>query len=243
VSDKALAGYTEEVSIPNGFSGWQDFNIVSGGTLANEQYYLLWWDNGTLLHRYVTGISNVYGQNIAYDGFPDPLNPSGPYGGEYCIYCTYTPSVVVKEVEDSLGLSHGVLRDKILPISDFVGVVDVSLKDWNPQISDLIAPSDAVLADKTFSVFDSVSLGELVTAVTEIVEQVTDSLGFLDVVGSDKVLLVADQIGLVDNAYVGKILAVADDVVLVEVVEKSVQGVVKTRVFLILGDLAVQLTG
>lgn len=43
--------------------------------------------------------------------------------------------------------------------------------------------------------------------------------------------------------YVNKILIISDGIALVEVVEKSVQGVVKTRIFLIIGDLAIQLTG
>jgi hypothetical protein len=243
VSDNALVGYTEEVSIPNGFLGWQDFNIVSGGALASGQYYLLWWDSGALLHRYVAGVSNVYGQSVVYDGFPNFFIPGGPYGGEYCIYCTCVPSVVVKEVVDSLGLGDGVLRGKALSVSDGVGVVDVLLRDWGLQVSDSVAFLDGVLAGKGFSVFDSVSLGELVDVVVEIVKRVTDSVSVLDVVGLGKALLVGDGVGLGDGVCVGRVLVVSDGVVLVEVVEKSVRGVVRTRVFLVLGGLAVQLTG
>jgi len=59
----------------------------------------------------------------------------------------------------------------------------------------------------------------------------------------NKALVLADQIRLTDNVYVNKILIISDYMALAEVVEKSVQGVVKTRIFLVMGDLAIQLTG
>ena len=150
---------------------------------------------------------------------------------------------VLKEVVDSLGLDDGVLRGRALAVSDGVGLADVSLRDRGLQVSDSVAFLDGVLADKSFSVFDSVSLGELVDVVTEIVKCVSDSVSVLDGVGLGKALLVGDGVGLGDGVFVGKVLTVSDGVFLVEVVDKSVHGVVKTRVFLVLGDLAVQLTG
>jgi hypothetical protein len=150
---------------------------------------------------------------------------------------------VLREVVDSLGLDDGVLRGRAFVVSDGVGVADVSLRDLGLHVSDAIAFLDGVLAGKSFSVFDSVSLGELLDVLTEIVKRVSDSVSVSDAVGLGKALLVGDQIGLGDGVYVSKVLAVSDGVGLVEVVDKSVHGVVKTRVFLILGDLAVQLTG
>ena len=43
---------------------------------------------------------------------------------------------ILKEVTDSLSLSDAVLRDKILTVSDSVGLADVPLKDWTPQITE-----------------------------------------------------------------------------------------------------------
>ena len=83
----------------------------------------------------------------------------------------------------------------------------------------------------------------MITVITEIIKQVTDSLSLSDIVSLNKTLLLADQIQLTDNVYVNKILTISDGMALAEVVEKSVQGIVKTRIFLIIGDLAVQLTG
>jgi hypothetical protein len=151
---------------------------------------------------------------------------------------------VLKEVVDFFGLSDAVLRDKTLAaVSDSVGLADVSLKHWAPQVFDSLGLSDTILRGRRFSVFDSVGVGDFVSVVSEMVKQVMDSVGVSDFVGLDKVLLLGDHVGLTDNVYVNKILVISDEMALVEVVEKSVQGVVKTRVFLVLGDLAVQLTG
>ena len=168
---------------------------------------------------------------------------------------------ILKEVADSLSLSDSLLCNKTFAVTDSVGLADAPLKHWTPQISDSIALSDAVLRNKTFqildslglsdtilrgkqfSVSDSISLCELITVITETIKQVTDSLSLSDILGLNKTLLVADQIRLTDNVYVNKILIISDSMALAEVVEKSVQGVVKTRIFLIIGDLAIQLTG
>jgi len=150
---------------------------------------------------------------------------------------------VVKDVADSFSLSDAVLRGKTLAISDSVGLAEVSLKHGALQVFDLLGLSDAILRGRQFSVFDFLSISELVSVLAELVKHVTDSVGVSDVVGLDKVLLLGDQIRLAENVFVNKVLVVSDGVFLVEVVEKSVHGVVKTRVFLVLGDLAVQLTG
>lgn len=151
-------------------------------------------------------------------------------------------AAVVKEVADSLSLVEAVLRNKTLAVSDSVGVAEAPLKDWTSQISDAVTLLDVVLRGKQFSVLESLSLSELVTVFTGVVNEVADSVGLSDTAGLDKVLSLSDQIQLADNVYVSKILVVSDQASLIEVVEKTVAGAVKTRVFLVLGDLAIQLT-
>jgi hypothetical protein len=58
-----------------------------------------------------------------------------------------------------------------------------------------------------------------------------------------RVLHAVDSIGLWDNAYINKTLIISDQMVLAEIVEKTVAGAVKTRIFLIVGDLAIQIAG
>jgi len=200
-------------------------------------------------HRYVW-VADEYNNGQARWGDFDIENLDLQEGG-----------AILKEVADSLSLSDSLLCNKTFAVTDSVGLADAPLKHWTPQISDSIALSDAVLRNKTFQILDSlglsdtilrgkqfsvsdfISLCELITVITEIIKQVTDSLSLSDGVGLNKALLVADQIRLTDNVYVNKILIISDSMALAEVVEKSVQGVVKTRIFLIIGDLAIQLTG
>lgn len=130
---------------------------------------------------------------------------------------------VLKEVSDSFGVVDSVFGDKAFSVVDSALLADVSLKDWSLQVSDTCVLSEAVLRSKLLSVFDSLGVG--------------------DVVGLGKVLLLSDLVLLSDVVFASKVLAVSDGVVLVEIVEKGGAGVVRTRVFLLLGDLAVQLTG
>jgi hypothetical protein len=89
-----------------------------------------------------------------------------------------------------------------------------------------------------------VGVSEVVEVVVgAVVKYVGDVVGLVEGIRLDRVLSVLDCVGFVDGAFVGKVLAVSDGVVLVEVVEKGVAGVVRTKLFLVLGDLAVQLCG
>ena len=260
-----LVGYTEEGTIESGWDNWKTLNIVSGGSLSAGYYWLVWWADGILYFYYDAGDTgqHVAKVSVTYDGFPSTFPSGGTSSArKYSIYCTYsTGGAILKEVADSLSLSETLLCNKTFAVTDSVGLADAPLKHWTPQISDSIALSDAVLRNKTFQIFDSlglsdtilrgkqfsvsdfISLCELITVITEIIKQVTDSLSLSDIVSLNKALLVADQIRLTDNVYVNKILIISDSMALAEVVEKSVQGVVKTKVFLIMGDLAIQLTG
>jgi hypothetical protein len=92
------------------------------------------------------------------------------------------------------------------------------------EVTDMLSLSDAVLNHKTFSI--------------------TDSIGATDAMLGNKLpLIAADAISLADGVFVHKVLRIAETVNLVEVVGVGVGGVMKTRLFLMLGDLAVQLTG
>lgn len=152
---------------------------------------------------------------------------------------------IVKEVVDSLSLSDALLRNKTLAISDSVGLADFPLRD------------------KTFTVTDSISLSEIIEVVTgAIIKYVADTIGLTEQIKVDKIFIVSDtmnlvdavstpmrvlhavdSIGLWDNAYINKTLIISDQMALAEIVEKTVAGAVKTRIFLIVGDLAIQIAG
>jgi hypothetical protein len=73
---------------------------------------------------------------------------------------------------------------------------------------------------------------------------IADSVTLLDSASTpSRVIRALESIVLVDNAFVNKTLQITEAVSLVEVVEVGGGGAKKTRLFLILGDLAVQLSG
>ena len=54
---------------------------------------------------------------------------------------------------------------------------------------------------------------------------------------------VTDSVGLADNVTVNKVLQITETINLVEIIQAGVGGTKKTKLFLTLGDMAVQLTG
>jgi hypothetical protein len=170
---------------------------------------------------------------------------------------------VVKEVVDSLSLSEALLRNETLAISDSVGLADTSLRGKIFQILDALNLTDIIFRGKTFTITDSMSLSEIIDVVTgAIVKYVADTIGLAEQIGVDRVFIVSDTMSILDLVFrhwpsvaimdalvlaegiaAAKTLAIADQMVLAEVVEKTVAGAVKTRIFLIVGDLAIQIVG
>jgi len=147
------------------------------------------------------------------------------------------------QINDAIGLSDAILRDKTFQILDLLSLADAVYSILTMEITDSISLIDSLLRDKHFSISDSTSLSELVTVITEITKAVTDTIGLSEQVSANKALLLMDQIQLTENIYVNKILTISDQMALVEIVEKTVSGLVKTKIFLVMGDLAIQLSG
>jgi hypothetical protein len=123
--------------------------------------------------------------------------------------------------------------------------------------------SEVVRALKTLVITDQIDLADLLDVIKEgILKSVADAIGLADSALLNKILNVGesvvlvdavstpsrflkalDAVGLADGALVSKVLLVTESIYLVEIVEVGVAGAKKTRIFLLLGDLAVQLTG
>jgi hypothetical protein len=130
-------------------------------------------------------------------------------------------------------------------------------------VSDSVGLADSLYGNKFLLLGDSASLSELITVIIgEVTKYVTDSVNLADVANvlktlttSDTVTLVdaastpsrvlqaLEAVGMADNVVVNKVLQITEAISLAEVVQVGAGGVKKTRLFLILGDLAVQLTG
>ena len=170
----------------------------------------------------------------------------------------------VLPITDGVGLADAILRHKTFAVSDSVGASDLARTNKSPLIvADVLGLVDVILRNKQFAVTDAVALAELVDVIKGLIlKTVTDSIGLTDAILRDKiialidacslfdavstpsrVLRALDAVGLADGALVNKVLQVTESISIAEVVEVGAGGVKKTRLFLVLGDLAVQLTG
>jgi hypothetical protein len=148
---------------------------------------------------------------------------------------------ILKVVEDSIGLSDAVYRNKSLIISDAVSLVEQVFRH-KPllPVSDVLTLAEMVSVSKLLAVADSVSLSDVAKVLKQL--RVIDSITLVDATQvPSKILAVLDSIGLSDVAKVDKALIVSDQIALVEVVYAA--PVRRTKLFLVIGNLAIQLTG
>ena len=121
---------------------------------------------------------------------------------------------------------------------------------------------EALYGNKSLLLGDSASLSELVTVIiSQVMKYVADAVSGADLVDVLKMLKMSDTVTLVDavstpsrglqaleaigaadSFVVNKVLQITETVSLAEIVKVGIGGVKKTKLFLILGDLAVQLT-
>lgn len=191
-------------------------------------------------HLYVDGVERCGVTGIDNDDRGSPNSVAIPvfYGGgsNHDVYydCVVVADayigledVTLKTVTDSFSLSEHVLRNKALILSDS------------------LEATDSFYSNKLLSLNDSTSLSELVTVILgEVTKYITDAVSSSDLASTPfRILRASEAIGATDNAVVNKVLQITETVSLTEVIEVGAGGVKKTRLFLILGDLAVQLTG
>ena len=226
---------------------WYDF--TASGNLSAMEHYLMWmFSTGELNTRYDTGAANSFAYKPAT--YPTPPNPFGSPEGNSTrltsIYATYSTGGTLKAVTDSTALSDSILRHKtLLPVTQTITLSDVVLRHKTLILYDSLGLADSLYGNKFLLLGDSASLSELITIIIgEAIKQVTDSVNIADIaLTPSRVLQVLEAIGATDNFAVNKVLQITETVSLAEVVEVGVGGVKKTRLFLVLGDLAVQLTG
>ena len=91
-------------------------------------------------------------------------------------------------------------------------------------------------------VADAVSAADLVDVLKTL--KMSDTVTLVDAVSTpSRVLKVLEAISATDSFVVNKVLQITETVSLAEIVEVGTGGVKKTKLFLILGDLAVQIAG
>ena len=222
----ALLAQSGATSISN-TAGWKDFTLNLA--VSATDYHLGFWSGSRDANWwYDSGATNQYRKSSSSPSAPpNPFSVSASQARMYSVYATYTTGATLQTVTDSLSLGDAVLRNKTLVLSDSLGL------------------ADSLYGNKFLLLSDSASLSELIMVIIgEAIKQVTDSVNIADIaLTPSRVLQVLEAIGAADNFAVNKVLQITETVSLAEVVEVGVGGVKKTRLFLVLGDLAVQLTG
>jgi hypothetical protein len=109
--------------------------------------------------------------------------------------------------------------DDVVVSDSYIGCMITSV-----QVSDALSLADNILRNKPSMV-------------------IADNVSAADSTLNDKFLQALDSIGVDDTAIISKLLAISDNISIVEVVERRIGGALKTRLFLILGDLAIQFDG
>ena len=240
---------------------WRDWIVTP--TLTAGYYWLAQIIEAAVNFSYDSGAANQTAQNAdTYsDGFSDPFGTPTYYPLILSMYATYT---IIKTVTESLSLSDAVLRNKTFAVADSIGVADAVRGNKSPLIvadavslseliniitgaiikivADAIGISDMALLNKTAIIADAVNLADVARALKTL--NVSDTLSLVDSASTpSRVIRALESIILADNAYVNKILQITEAVSLAEIVEVGAGSAKKTKLFLILGDLAVQLTG
>jgi hypothetical protein len=156
---------------------------------------------------------------------------------------TVFSGALIKSVVDAVGLHDAVLVDKPAVVTDAVSLLEQAFRHKSAvSIVDFVGAVEVVLASKVLAVVDSAGLSDFLELLKAL--RVSDSLSLVDAVSTpSRFLRALDSLGLADGALVNKVLLVSENVSLAEVIEVGTGGVKKTRLFLLLGDLAIQLTG
>ncbi len=132
----------------------------------------------------------------------------------------------IKTVTDNLSLNEVLLRHKILSVFDSAGASEANVsRDKTPLVAlDAISIFDSALANKSCIISDGLSLDESTYLPS-------------------RILKALDNIAISEDALIQKAIIIDESISLVEIVEAGGGISRKTRLYLVLGDLAIELTG
>jgi hypothetical protein len=154
-----------------------------------------------------------------------------------------TAGVIVKTVIDAIGASDAALINKTAAITDCVQLLDEVFRHKSAvSVQDVVSVAEVILTTRLLAIGDSVSLADVGAVMKTL--KVSDAVALVDFASTpSRILQTLDSLNLADNIIVNKVLQVTETINLVETVQVGVGSVKKTKLFLVIGDLAVQLTG
>jgi hypothetical protein len=240
----ALLGYTSEITNVGTTPQWWTANLVSSVSLqANTWYWLCFIVSGASGYYYDTGTANygAYNSDAYSDGFANPFGTPTYDNKELSIYCTYTPGggqayeVYVDAI--SQGLSTPACQ------TDYGIAKGASVSSQVDKMSEMTfnLSLDAVIRTLADVLVERIS-GQLYEIFEDAVSIAQSAFRMESVLNIDE-----DATQLVSAiAAIESMFNISSDAVVRVLAEVSVVkgGEVRvTRLFLVLGDLAIQLTG
>jgi hypothetical protein len=128
-------------------------------------------------------------------------------------------------VSDSLGLSDGTYRNKpSLSLADTLGVSESPLRNKALTITDAVSAQDVLGGNRALAILDIVGLGDSALSMKTL--KVTDDCALTEETLSPlRTIAMSESISLTEFAHVGA------------------GGTKKTKLFLVMGDLALQIAG
>ncbi len=122
----------------------------------------------------------------------------------------------------------------------FNGYVEPTLQ----QVADSLSSADSILRHKPSArVTDSLQATDYPLNHKPL-SKLSDGASLSDTLATPtRTLQTLDTVSILDTTKVTKLLILSDDAALVETAERVVHGELKTKLFLILADLAIQITG
>jgi len=194
------------------------------------------WSTSATIDSVRCGIAFSSGVQNSMDVYTDCVVVADAYIG---------PEATLQTIADSFSLSETVLNHKTLSLSDSLGLNDLLYGDKTLLLSDSASLSEliaVILGEVTKHVADCVTVADVSKVLKTL--KLSDTLTLVDAASTPfRVLRALDAVGVATDSRVNKTLQINEAISLAEVVDVGVGGVKKTKLFLILGDLAVQLTG
>ena len=265
-SDNSLVASTEEHC--GGLSDdWLTLSITSGGTLSNTDYYLVFWTSYNYQRLYYDSASGkgAY-QDLTYGDWPDPWNPTSE-DRIYSIYCTYTAEAGATQitiVDSAVGSEQFSRLYRNFEVSDQASSQEIFSRPQREIPFADKALSQEILSKTRNLTFSDVATGlesikkaRHVGAITDVAEGLEHLLkqrliALLEhAVGSEialrptRVTVVADE--ALSQEILSKLREVAtitDSAIGVEILSSGATGqTAKTKIFLLIGDIAIQITG
>lgn len=218
--------------------GFSIFYLASTGPTTNTWYCVeiygkagsagaaKLWINGSLVLDIARSISTAYFHELGMGCW----NRSGATNATVYLDCVAVADIYIGE--------EGIT---LVEVADAVGLSTLCFCNKALALLDSLALADSFCGDKKFLLSDYASLSELANVMKSVKASDTLTLNDYSLVPL-RFSHVLEAIGLTDNIAALKVLQVTDAVALVEVVASGAGGAKKTRLFLLIGDLAVQLT-